>query len=184
MKHRRLVACMAVLALAGGLGMIATTAASAAPVHAGDRSQPQVPAQVGNGFENWIADDYTVNNGFVYAPDTNPDQAYFTTGPDTWFQWELKSGTTYDGYDTYWLCSNGSSHHCLQDEEGPVDVEDYAATGGQYWFFVPYGTEGYYEICNYYWTVKSDTACAGMLDDNGYVEATPGLFDPMSLEPV
>jgi hypothetical protein len=184
MKYRRLVACMAALALAGGLGMIATTAAAAAPppaapVHPGDWSHLRPPVPMTNNGEYYIADD-SDDAVILYAPDTNPDQAYFSLPEYTWFELE-QTKTTYDGGDTYWLCSNGSAHHCLQDEDGPVDVEDQAETSGQFWWFYQYETY-YYLICNYYWTVHSGKdAC--MWDDDGYAEATPDRADIMALLP-
>jgi hypothetical protein len=187
MKYRRLLACMAALALGGGLGMIATTTASAAPappLHA----QPQLHRQVGNGNEEYLYDETIGSEGgnwpYVTGPDVNGDQAYFVAageGP-TWFELE-QTATTYDGIDTYWLCSNGSSHHCLQDEDGPVDVEDKAGTSGQYWYFLG---SGEYEICNYYWTVHSGGLPACMYDGPGgagLLDASTTGDDAFELQP-
>jgi hypothetical protein len=179
MKYRRLVACMAALAMGGGLGMSATPAVSAAPVQAGDWSQPRLPPQYGNGDEDWIYDETAQDVHAAYildGPDVNGEQAYFGTGQDdnTWFELE-QTTTTWSGLDTFWLCSNGSSHHCLQDEDGPVDVEDKAATSGQYWYFL--GTL----ICNYYWTVHSDNNSACMYDSGGSVASATDAGDNFEL---
>jgi hypothetical protein len=183
MRYRRLVAGMAALALGGCLGMTAPIAASAAPVHAGDRSRAQLAAQVGNGDKYYLFDANAGTEEYLSGPDTNPEQAFFWPDKQNWWELELKSGTTYHGMDTYWLCGNGSSHHCLQDEDGPVDVADEAATGGQYWFFVADG--GDYAICNYYWTVHNDAqTCIWNYYFDGYAEATAYIEDPFALQGV
>jgi hypothetical protein len=136
--------------------------------------------QVGNGDENWMFD---VNAGqWLTAPDVNSEVAYFITSGSTatWFQMR-QTTTHYMGFATYQLASNGSSHHCLQDLGGPVTVQDCAATSGQYWYFN--AADGYYLICNYYWTVHSGEEPACLYDLDGSAEADPEFGDYWDLEP-
>jgi hypothetical protein len=189
LSRHRATALAAALALGGFLSLGAAPLASAAPaaalltvappVHADISSPAGLPVNQGvaNGDNDYLLDVNTTPNSYVFGPDKNPDQATLTTNLSslTYFELELKSGVEVQIgnkiYDTYWLCSNGSAHHCLQDEDGPVDVEDYAATGGQYWFFYPEGSGKYY-ICNYYWSVHNGGDSTCMYDDDGYVAAS------------
>jgi hypothetical protein len=128
--------------------MIATAASAEAAVAA-----PMHTLQVGNGDEDWLYD--TASGEFIDAPDTNGDIATFSSTAETWFQLRQTSTYTSGGAPTFQLASNGSSHHCLQAEGGPVEVQDCAATSGQYWFFILDYVTDYYMICDYYWSVHT-----------------------------
>jgi hypothetical protein len=178
-KHARLVACAAALALGGGLCTIATAASAASAASAAAaNTAPIHRLQVGNGDEDWL---YDTNHGvWIDAPDKNGDKVPFSSTPETWFQLRKTRTYTTNGTATYQLASNGSSHHCLQDEGGPVEVQECAATSGQYWYFTP-DTTGYYIIGNYYWTVKEGGAW--MYDKGNYLYTLNSTtFDKFSVD--